>query len=373
MKVSVIVPTFNEGRNPLLVADTLLRVLDPMEFEVVFVDDSNDPSSINELEKLSETRPWVRFEHRVGERGLGTAVVRGFELAQGDLIAVMDADMQHPPEVLRAMVREGIAGADIVIPSRFVPGGGDGGLSPFRKLVSWVARMIGRAALQRVRTVSDPTSGFFLVRRTVVEGAPLRPIGWKILMEVLVRGRYESIREIPYQFQPRIAGSSNMSIKEQWNYLRHIARLVATSPQDRRKYVFAAVGVSGVFVNMLVYYTLVRLGLDLWAAAMLSGAVAMFTNFLLNDNITWSDARHAPAFSRLLRYVATAMAGIGINIAVLSLIAHRLGVHYLIANLAGIAAAMVWNFYMNNLWTWRSRRKAMVIPAVSPSAESIES
>ena len=372
MKVSVVVPTFNEGSNPALVAEALHRALEPMEFEVVFVDDSSDSASVAQLERLSLAHPWVRFEHRVNERGLGTAVVRGFELAQGDLIAVMDADMQHPPEVLRAMIPEVIAGADIVIPSRFVPGGDDGGLSSFRKLVSGVARVIGQAMLHRVRTVTDPTSGFFLFRRSVVEGVKLQPIGWKILMEVLVRGNYESIREIPYRFQPRVAGSSNMSLKEQWNYLRHVARLVSASPEDRRKYVFAAVGISGVLVNMVIYYTLVRLGLALWAAAALSGAVAMLNNFLLNDNVTWRDSRNVPAFSRLFRYVATSLAGIGINVAVLAVIDDKLGSHFLIANLIGIGAAMVWNFYANNFWTWRARRKAVVISVAAARAESVE-
>lgn len=371
MLVSIVVPTFNEGENPVVVAETLLRVLHPMEFEVIFVDDSADAASVAMLRQLGDRYPWVRVEHREHARGLGTAVVRGFQLAQGDFIAVMDADMQHPPEVLRDMIAEASAGADIVIPSRFVPGGDDGGLSPARKLVSRVARVIGQMALHRVRQVTDPTSGFFLVRRSVVQNVDLQPIGWKILMEVLVRGNYEIVKEIPYRFQPRLAGSSNMSLREQWNYLKHVARLLSESPDDRRKYVFAAVGISGVFVNMLVYFILVRLHMPLWQAGILSGAIAMLTNFLLNDKVTWRDARHAPAFMRLLKYVVTSLAGIGINTAVLSLLAYKFGVHYVVANGVGILVAMVWNFYINSFWTWRTNRRKISVSVAPGSAERL--
>ncbi len=372
MKISIVVPTFNEGNNPVVVAETLIKVLHPLEFELIFVDDSTSKESVESLEHLCEEFSWVRYEHREHERSLGTAVVRGFELARGELIAVMDSDMQHPPELLKAMIAAAEIGCDIVIPSRFVPGGDDGGLSPSRKLISWVARVIGQATLKRVRSVTDPTSGFFLLRRSVVENVRLRPIGWKVLIEILVHGNYARIVEIPYRFQPRIAGSSNMSLREQWNYLKHIFKLIVSSSEDRRKYVFAAVGISGVLVNMLVYVGLVKLHMDFWQAGVLAGAVAMVSNFVLNDRLTWHDSRSAPGLKRFGKYVATSLTGIGIDAMVLSMLAYGMHVDYFIANGAGIFVAMIWNFYINNVWTWKAeyREIEVALSCASSSADS---
>ncbi len=369
LELSVVVPTYNEGRNPCLVADALKTVFEDRDFEVIFVDDSNDSESVSILHELEATCDFVRVEHRTDAKGLGTAVVRGFELAQGELIAVMDADMQHPPAVLLDMLVHMRQGYDIVVPSRFVPGGDDGGLSSFRKFVSWTARILGQLALKRVRAVSDPTSGFFMMRCSVIQGVKLRPIGWKILMEVLVRGHYDRIVEIPYRFQSRVAGQSNMSIQEQWNYIKHLIKLVSESPEDRRAYLFAGVGVSGVLINMLIYTMMVHLHTELWIASVLSGSLAMVSNFVLNDRLTWHDSRNGALLKRFTKYAMTSLVGIGINAGVLAVLAYKLHVDYLAANASGIVVAMVWNFYVNSFWTWSTRRRQV---SVTVSAVALE-
>ncbi|MDB5085503.1 MAG: Dolichyl-phosphate beta-D-mannosyltransferase [Bacilli bacterium] len=222
--LSIIVPTFNERNNVRVITDRICQSLTDVDFEVVFVDDSMDDTP-EILRALADENARVTFYHRDGERGLATAVLNGFSLAKGDILTVMDADLQHPPELLPAMLKEIQAGADMVVPSRFVPGGDDGGLAIHRKLVSWVARKIGQVMLAPVRISTDPTSGFFMFKRTVINSAHLNPVGWKILMEILVKGEIRAYREIPYQFQPRLDEASKMSAKEQWNYLLHIRRL----------------------------------------------------------------------------------------------------------------------------------------------------
>lgn len=222
--LSVIVPTFNERENVRVITERIANALHDIQFEIVFVDDSVDETP-QMLEKLSEQYAYVSFYHRVGERGLATAVIYGFQKAKGDILIVMDADLQHPPELLPQMMKEIEAGADMVVPSRFIPGGDDGGLAIHRKLVSWVARGIGQALLKPVRISTDPTSGFFMFRRAVIDHAQLNPVGWKILMEILVKGNIRVYKEIPYRFQQRLNETSKMSLKEQWNYLLHIRRL----------------------------------------------------------------------------------------------------------------------------------------------------
>ncbi len=359
--ISIVVPTYNEKENPRRVYEALSAAFNSHDFELIFVDDSKDKESIAILNGIQEEFEEVRVLHRENEKGLGTAVVRGFEMAQGDMIAVMDADLQHPPELLVEMVEQMKLGYDIVIPSRFVPGGDDGGLSPFRKFVSWTARVMGQFALKRVRAVSDPTSGFFLVKRKVIEGIELRPIGWKILIEVLVRGNYATVIEVPYAFQPRIAGSSNMSMKEQWNYIKHLVRLISDSPEDRRMYLFALVGVSGVLINLLIYAMFVHLHMAIWLAGFTSGTIAMISNFYFNDRLTWNDSRQGFWLNRFIKYVLTSLIGIAINTVILSALVYGVHFHYLFANIIGICVAMVWNFIVNNFWTWNMEKKKIEV------------
>jgi dolichol-phosphate mannosyltransferase len=223
--LSIIIPTFNERDNVFALAQRIKLVLGGIAYELIFVDDSQDdtPERLAELAVIDSS---VRFIHRQHQRGLATAVVRGFEMARGDTFMVMDADLQHPPDLLIAMLDALETGADIVISSRFIPGGSDGGLGPLRKLISVTARFMATASLLALREVTDPTSGFFAVRRNVLEGVELRPIGWKILIEVVARGHVKRIVEIPYAFRARKAGESKMSFQEQFNYVRHLARLV---------------------------------------------------------------------------------------------------------------------------------------------------
>ncbi len=220
----MVVPTFNESENVGNLANQIDYALRGIEYEVIFVDDSTD-DTVEAIKFVMEENPNVRMEHRETEKGLATAVLKGFELANGDYIAVMDADLQHPPSILRSMYAVMETGVDFCVPSRFIPGGSDGGLGPYRKLVSGVARYIGKIMLPSLRKITDPTSGLFMFRKSVIEGADLRPIGWKIMVEVLAMGTYSSVVEIPYKFQARPAGESKLSSKVTFEYLKQVAEL----------------------------------------------------------------------------------------------------------------------------------------------------
>lgn len=224
-KLSIVVPSFNESENVKPLVDQLDEALANIDHEIIFVDDSKDntPDVIREIMK---DKPHVRLEHRVGETGLATAVLKGFSLAEGDYVACMDADLQHPPMILKYMYYALEEGYDFCIPSRFIPGGSDGGLNLYRKLVSGVARYIGKIALPCLRKVTDPTSGLFMFRREALDGADLQPIGWKIMVEVLAMCNYSSIIEIPYTFQDREAGESKISGKVTMEYLVQVKNLM---------------------------------------------------------------------------------------------------------------------------------------------------
>ncbi len=223
--VSVVVPTFNERENVAILCERVDAALEGVEHEIIFVDDSSDDTP-KIIAQIQAENPRVRAYHRENKTGLATAVIEGFGMAQGKYIVVMDADLQHPPEILRPMYAAITAeGCDFCIPSRFIPGGSDGGLNLYRKFVSATARYIGKAMLGSIRKVSDPTGGLFMFRRECIDGADLRPIGWKILIEVLAMAKYDSICEIPYTFCQREHGESKLSAKVTEEYLQQVRML----------------------------------------------------------------------------------------------------------------------------------------------------
>ncbi|BCJ87117.1 glycosyltransferase [Effusibacillus dendaii] len=353
--ISVIIPTYNEKGNIPLLADRIRGALHGEEYEVIFVDDSTDDTP-DILQEVANRYPQFRYIHRASERGLATAVIRGFEAAKGDVLAVMDADLQHPPELLAEMLVKIQQGVDLVLPSRFLQGGEDRGLALHRKIISKSARLIGQAALRRVRKVTDPMSGFFMLRKQVIEGIKWNPIGWKILLEILVKGNYKNALEIPYAFQERHRDESKMSLREQLNYIRHVGRLVAASPEDRRLLLFLLVGLSGVAVNMgafTVFYELLRWSV-VWSG-FFSALVAMTSNFILNDTFTWPGDKQDLLLVRYLKYLIVSVFGIAINLTVLYVLHDRFLLPALLANAIGIVLMTGWNFAINSLWTWKQR------------------
>lgn len=222
--LSVVVPTYNEAENAVPLVQRVTTALAGVDFELILIDDSTDGTE-RVLRGLAQGDPRLRIVHRTGRRGLASAVTEGIALAKGDVVCVLDADLQHPPEALPAL-REALeqTGADLAIASRYVPGGSYE-LTVRRRIVSRVATMLARTLLGRARSVSDPLSGFFAFRRAVVDGVRLQPIGFKILLEILVRGRIARVVEVPYRFEARGAGESKLTPAQNLDYLRHLLTL----------------------------------------------------------------------------------------------------------------------------------------------------
>ncbi|MBN2447480.1 MAG: polyprenol monophosphomannose synthase [Phycisphaerae bacterium] len=220
--VSVVVPTYNERDNLTPLAQRLFAALDPARAELLVVDD-NSPDGTPELAaQLAREYP-VRCIVRKDERGLATAVIRGLREATGDLIVSMDADLSHPPEAVPSMIAAlADANVNMVIGSRFAPGGEiDLGWSAYRRLNSWVARILARP----LTNARDMMAGFFAVRRRELQLDHLNPIGYKIALELIVRHRWKNVAEVPIRFADRAAGQTKLSAAEQLRYLRHLCRL----------------------------------------------------------------------------------------------------------------------------------------------------
>ena len=215
--LSIVVPTYNErDRLPDLVAAIFAAYADAaLDGELIVVDD-NSPDGTGAVADGLARRHRIRVIHRAGKLGLGTAVIEGFSASSAPIVGVIDADMSHPPALLPrmlAVMREG--GADVVVASRYIEGGGTRGWPLGRLVMSRLACALA-AGLTPVR---DATSGFFLIRRDLAQGVRISAGGFKICLELLVRGRPASIVEVPYVFEGRTAGESKMNLKEATGYL----------------------------------------------------------------------------------------------------------------------------------------------------------
>jgi len=228
---SLVIPTYNESGNIKKLLESLINVLDPFlphSYEIIVVDDNSPDGTSQEVERLINDHKQIRLLTRKDEKGLSSAVVRGWQAAQGRYLGVIDGDMQHPPQIM-AKLLEGIIHdekIDLVIASRFVGEGSTGNLAISRRIMSSWGRLIGLTLLPKIISrVSDPMSGCFVVRHETIAGCALDPMGYKILVEVIARANIKNIKEVSYVFQKRHAGRSKISFNIVFQYILQLLKL----------------------------------------------------------------------------------------------------------------------------------------------------
>src|SRR5919108_642949 len=259
--VSVVVPTKNEAANVAPLLERLSGVLPPSDLEVIFVDDSSDvtPAAVREASRRAVNA--VTLIHRPPENrgdGLAGAVVEGIRAARAPWICVIDGDLQHPPELIPELLQRAQSDHDVVVASRYALNGHVGTFGIGRSLVSRAATRAARLLFpRRLRGTTDPLSGFFLVRRSVIRPEVLRPRGFKILLEILVRTPGLKVSEVPFEFGARHAEQSKASAREGARYVRQLCSL-RLGPNGTTFAAFGVVGASGLLVNMLAFAVLIR-------------------------------------------------------------------------------------------------------------------
>jgi dolichol-phosphate mannosyltransferase len=233
VEFSLVVPTRNESHNLAELIARLKPVLASQtgdSYEIIVVDDDSPDGTWQVAAAMAAQDDHLIALRRVNERGLATAVVRGWQAAHGKLLGVIDGDLQHPPEVTAQLIAAMRKGADLAVASREAEGGGTSDWSFLRLLISRGSRVLGRILLPGVLgLVSDPMTGFFVIRRTAMENVVLAPCGYKILVELLVRARIRRVVEVGYVFRSRQRGQSKASLKVFVDYLHHLVRLRATA------------------------------------------------------------------------------------------------------------------------------------------------
>ena len=372
---SLIIPTYNESKNLVNLVAILTQLLDrdfENKYELIVVDDDSPDLTWQVGLDLMPNYPQLRVMRRQGEKGLSTAVIRGWQAAQGEILGVIDGDLQHPPETLLKMLDEMQKGADLAVASRHVEGGGVSDWGFIRRFLSRGAQMLGLLILPNViGRVSDPMSGYFMVRRSAIANALMNPMGYKILIEVLGRGNIVTVAEVGYIFQERQEGESKVTWRQYVDYILHLLRLRSrgriTKLREKlrvpvkRFLKFGLVGFSGVFVDMTIFYLLsdkASLGWGLTRSKMIAAEVAVLNNFLWNDLWTFRDLAKQQIgwkkrIKRFVKFNLICLVGIGLNLIILNILVNYFGVNKYLANLIAIAIVTIWNFWFNLKLSWR--------------------
>jgi dolichol-phosphate mannosyltransferase len=338
--VSLIVPTRNEGDNVRRLRDRVARALAGMAWELVVVDDSDDDTPAR-LKALAAADPRVRV-HLRGGGGLASAVVAGATLARAPYAVVLDADLQHPPEVVPRLLAALAAGADLAVASRFgaaAPAGALGALPWARRLHTRLARGLVRAVLREARRTADPLSGFFACRRAHLLALGPRPLGWKLLLDVLVLARPDRVRDVPYAFAPRRDGRSKLSARVEFACLRQLLALAARG----RPLAAAGRGGLGLVLNLAAYGLGLAAGLSPPVSGLLAAHAAVAGSLLLHAR---------PKRRGLARFLCCAELGAAVAVAVIAAAGRVLPGHAWLADVGGVGVALPATRWASDRWPW---------------------
>jgi len=358
-ELTLVIPTLNERDNIGPLVDLLDAVLESVSWEVIFVDDDSPDGTAERIREIGRRDRRVRCLQRLGRRGLTTACIEGVLTSSAPHIAVMDADMQHDekllPQMLAMLKSEPV---DLVVGSRYVAGGGIGGLDAARANMSAFATRLSRIICKA--EIADPMSGFFMLRRDVLEGA-LRRLsgqGFKILLDILASSpRSLRVRELPYEFRERQRGESKLDTLVAWEYIMLIADKLIGHIVPVRFALFAFVGGIGLLIHMSVlWFGLTVVGAAFNPAQAAATIVAMTANFFLNNLFTYRDRRlrGLAVLRGLFTFYAICTLGAVANVGIAGYVFSRNEVWWL-AGLAGVVVGSVWNYAISSVFTWKQK------------------
>jgi dolichol-phosphate mannosyltransferase len=358
-ELAIVVLTLNERGNVGPLIDRLSDLLEGIAWEAVFVDDDSPDGTAECLRRLGRDDRRIRCIRRLGRRGLSSACIEGMLSSSSPFVAVIDGDLQHDETLLPRML-ETIKqqSTDLVVASRYMPAGAAEGLSAKRRQLSragvWLARVLLKSE------VSDPVSGFFMVRREVLDAAAARlsGVGTKILIDLLASSpRRLSVAELPYRFRGRSSGSSKLDWSTVLEYLALLAEKASGHYFSSKFVLFCLVGASGVVVNLAVLRVLLVLaGAGFVGAQSLATATAMVWNYFLNNSLTYREYRLVgwKALRGLVSFMAVCGLGAVINVLVASDLYNLTGM-WLLAGASGAIVGALLNYALTSMFTWGRR------------------
>lgn len=372
--LSIIIPTFNEAQNITKMLDIVSSSLPPTSNAEIIVVDDDSPDGTGKMaeeyaRRSKESGGWdIRVITRRDQKGLSSAILAGIRESVGDSVVVMDSDFSHPPETIAKMLEEmKRSDCDIVVASRYVEGGSITGWPFKRKLISKGATKIAQRSLGI--KIKDPMSGFFAFRRQIIKNIKFDAIGYKILLEILVKARGAKVREIPYNFTDRRSGASKLDRYVVFDYVKSVWKLYryGKTMKEKRTSVrffskagrFYTVGASGLLVNYLVSFLFGVVLSNLWDvyATMIGILFSMTSNFFLNKIWTFED-RDMSLKRTLRQYVSFMMfsgIGAGFQLGMVYILVDSRHMSYALSLFIAVAIASIGNFILNKKWTFKER------------------
>jgi len=358
IRLSIIVPTYNEAGNVEELLNRLEQCLGKDGWEVVFVDDDSPDGTADVVRQIARRDARVTCLQRIGRRGLASACIEGMLASSGELIAVMDADLQHDERILPAMVEKiSTDGADLVVATRYSLGGTTGDWDSWRQKISRLATAVSRTVINH--RVSDPMSGFFMLTRTLFNDVvrQLSGIGFKILLDIIATARHRSlhIAEVPYTFRNRFKGESKLDQQVVWEFGMLLADKLVGRIVPVHFVAFSLVGGLGLIVHMAIMALLFTgIGLAFTMSQTIAALIAMLFNFTLNNELTYRSRRlrHWAWLRGLLSFVLCCSVGILANVGIATWV-YNANAQWVLAALAGIMVGAVWNYAATRFYTWR--------------------
>ncbi|HDP96377.1 MAG TPA: glycosyltransferase family 2 protein [Euryarchaeota archaeon] len=357
----MIIPTYNEKDNIREIVQRISSACSSIDSgtEIVIVDDNSPDGTAAFAEGLTGEYN-IKVVRRAGKLGLSSAVIEGISAASGSILVVMDADLSHPPEKIPAMVSRITGGeADMVVGSRYAPGGSVENWPIYRRIVSKGATLLARGLTK----VKDPMSGFFALRRSAIDGVTLDPIGYKIALEIMARGKISRVVEEPIRFADRKAGKSKLGASEYLKYIDHVIRLYEHKRWWLSKYLkFAFIGGIGTLINLAIFWVLLEIfDVNYLLAAVVSFCVAATNNFLMNR--VWTFRSKGRIQVQYFQFMLVSVAGLMLNLIVLKFLVEeffpwlgfsgdRASILETFSNFLAILLVSIFNFFVNSFWTF---------------------
>jgi dolichol-phosphate mannosyltransferase len=375
-KLSIIVPTYNESQNIVRMLDSIAETLSPYKGSEIIVVDDNSPDGTAEMAKshakIISTKKKIRIEiiSRNGKFGLSSAIIKGVQYASGDFLVIMDSDFSHPPQVIPSIIQAlQDSNYDIVIASRYVKGGSIIGWPFKRRLMSKGATKIAQYGLGI--DVKDPVSGFFAFRRDIISGLKFDAIGYKMLLEILVKTKGARVKEIPYTFTNRRIGASKLDANVMFDYLRAVLRLYrygkSIRQKERRTSVrflskagrFYTVGASGLLINYIASLLFNTFAPNLWFlySTIIGILISMTSNFFLNKIWTFEDRKFnwKGTGIQLGMFMSFSSLGAIVQLLLVYALVENYKMDYPASLILAVAVASVGNFLLNKKWTFKEK------------------
>jgi dolichol-phosphate mannosyltransferase len=375
-QVSIIIPTYNESKNIIKILHSIGEILPKNVSTQTIVVDDNSPDGtgkivedyLKNVKKIADNT--IEIIHRKTKDGLGSAILKGIQQAKGDTIVVMDCDFSHPPQIIPKLI-ESIKKYqyDIVVASRYIKGGKIQGWSVKRKIMSRFATLIAKKGLGI--DTKDPMSGFFAFKRSIIKGLNIDAIGFKILLEILVKTNGVNIKEIPYTFQNRELGSSKLNVKTILDYYKSVWKLYRygkpLEKQEKRSSVkflskaarFYTVGASGFIINYIISVLFVGVISDMWYlhATVIGIIASITTNFILNKIWTFEDRdfRVKKTIFQYGKFVIFSSLGALVQLGTVYFLVDNVEMSYPLALILAVMIAAFGNFVLNKKWTFKEK------------------